>query len=122
MINMVALMIELAAQMWLLGRVLPFMIGSNVPEENQHWKNFLKLLEIVDYLMAPDITEDEVGYLSILIQQHHQEFIRLYTINSAIPKHHFMIHMARLILKYVCIVMHSYTVEPDTCIGISCPL
>lgn len=91
----------IAAQMWLLGRILPFMIGSNVPEGNEHWQNFLTLLEIMDYLMAQDITEDEVGYLSILIQKHHEEFVRLYTNASAIPKHHFMVHMARLTLKYV---------------------
>lgn len=89
-----------AAQMWLLGRLLPFMIGNSIPEGNEHWQNFLSLLEITDYLMAPDITEDEVGYLSVLIQQHHEGFVQLYT-NGAIPKHHFMIHMPRLILKYV---------------------
>lgn len=75
------------------------MIGSYVSEEDEHWKNYLVLAEIMDYLMAPDITEDEVGYLSVLIQQHHNQFVRLYTSASVIPKHHFMIHMPRLILK-----------------------
>ena len=34
-----------------------------------HWKNYLAMVEIVDYLTAPDITEDEVGYLSVLAEE-----------------------------------------------------
>lgn len=92
-------MLFLAAQMWLLGRLVPFMIGDNVSEGDEHWKNYLMILDIVDYLMAYVITEDEVGYVCMLIQQHHNEFKRLYSSASIMPKHHFMIHMPRLILK-----------------------
>ena len=87
-----------AAQMWLLGRLIPFLVGKYVDEDDAHWKNYLMLLEILDYLMAPDISEDEVGYLSFLIMEHHRVFIELYSSSNMIPKHHFMIHMARLIL------------------------
>lgn len=89
----------LAAQMWLLGRLIPFLVGQYVSEDDPHWKNYLMLLEILDYLMAPDIAEDEVGYLSYLIMEHHRVFAELYSSAHMIPKHHFMTHMARLILK-----------------------
>ena len=50
----------IAAQMWLLGRLLPRMVGHLVPTNDEHWLNFLDLLEIVDLLLAPELTEDEV--------------------------------------------------------------
>ena len=77
----------------------PYLIGANVPEGDVNWKNYLQLLEIVDLLMAPEISEDEVGELTLLISQHHTLFSRLYTSSSVLPKHHFMVHMPRLILK-----------------------
>lgn len=88
-----------AAQMWLLGRILPFLIGSFMPHTDECWKNYLQMLEIVDMLLAPEISEDEVSYLHILIQQHHETFVEVYPNASVIPKHHFMLHMPRLILQ-----------------------
>ena len=49
--------------------------------------------------MAPEISEDEVGELTVLIQEHHVKFVQLYSNFSIIPKHNFMIQMPRLILK-----------------------
>ena len=91
--------IVIAAQMWLLGRILPLIIGDMVPEGEAKWKNFLVMMRIVDLLFTPTITEDLVGYLSRLIEEHHNEFKSLYPNNSIIPKMHFMIHMPRLILQ-----------------------
>ena len=88
-----------AAQMWLLGRVLPYMIGEYIPPTDEHWQNYLQLLDIVDLLFAPSITEDEVGYLSVLIDEHHQTFVSLYSNSKLLPKHHYMIHMPRLVIE-----------------------
>ena len=88
-----------AAQMWLLGRVLPYMIGEYVPPTGEHWQNYLQLLEIVDILFSPSITENDIGYLSVLITEHHQTFASLYSNTQLLPKHHYMIHMPRLIQK-----------------------
>ena len=73
--------------MWLLGRVIPYLIGENIPEGDINWKNYLQLLEIVDLLMAPEISEDEVGELTLLISQHDTLFSHLYTSSSVLPKH-----------------------------------
>ena len=85
--------------MWLLGRVLPYLVGGYIPIDDPNWQNYLQLLNIVDLLMAPEISEDEVGELTVLIQEHHVKFVQLYSNSSIIPKHHFMIHMPCLILK-----------------------
>ena len=50
--------------MWLLGRLLPIMIGHKVPEGDDHWLNYLDLLIITDLLLAPELTEDDVAHLS----------------------------------------------------------
>lgn len=63
-----------AAQMWLLGRILPLLIGDLVPEEDEHWENFLKIMDIVNILFSPKITEDNASYLAALIHDHHEEF------------------------------------------------
>ena len=85
--------------MWFLGRILPYMIGEHVPPTDEHWQNYLWLLHIVYLLFAPSISEDEVGYLNVLITQHHQKFVSLYSSSKLLPKHHYVIHMPRLILQ-----------------------
>ena len=87
----------IASQMWLLGRLLPCMIGCHIPEDDEKWLNFLLLLQIVD-IFAPVISEDEVAFLQVLIQQHHETFAVLYPEKSITLKMHYMIHMARIIL------------------------
>ena len=67
-----------AAQMW---RFLPYLIGENIPPTDEHWQNYLQLLEIVDLL-----AEDDVGYLSVLITEHHRIFVSLYSASKA-PLH-----------------------------------
>lgn len=83
--------------MWLLGRILPIVIGDLVPEDDK-WQNFLTMMRIVDLLFCSKTTADHVGYLSRLISEHHHNFVQLYTA-SVIPKMHFMVHMPRLILQ-----------------------
>ena len=57
-----------ASQLWCLGRYLPLLIGDLIPERNENWECFLLLLEIMDILFAPCISEDQVSYLRILIK------------------------------------------------------
>jgi len=85
--------------MWLLGRVLPLVIGDLVPEDDEMWHNFLLMMEIVDRLFSSRVSEDTAVYLGVLIDEHHTAFTSLYPNESVIPKMHFMVHMPRLILK-----------------------
>ena len=88
-----------ASQMWLLGRILPAMVGQFIPREDENWCNVLLLLRITTYLFTPKITSDEADYLAILIEQHHETFRDLYPEESITPKFHYMVHMPRLIKK-----------------------
>ncbi len=85
--------------MWLLGRILPLIIGDLVPQEDQKWENYILLMDIVDILFAPKISTDHTSYLARLINEHHNKFKVLYPDDSIIPKMHFMIHMPRPILE-----------------------
>ena len=89
----------LASQMWTLGRLLPFMVGKFIQRDDEHWENFIILLQITDYLLDPEITADEVAHLKVLIESHHCAFVSLHPGCSVIPKMHYMVHMPRLILK-----------------------
>lgn len=75
------------------------MVGNLIPEDDENWRNYLTLITCMDILLAPCITEDEVAYLQLLIEQHHESFMDLYPDASIIPKMHYMIHMPRLILQ-----------------------
>ena len=85
--------------MWLLARILPLLVGDCVPDDDERWENFLTLMEIVDRLFCPRLTEDDATYLRWLISDHHNDFVSLYPDMSVIPKMHFMIHMPRLIVQ-----------------------
>jgi len=88
-----------AVQMWTLARYLPIIIGHYIPNDDENWINYLSLLDIMDYLVAPCITNDETAYLKILIKDHHINFVQLYPDASIIPKLHYLIHASRLISK-----------------------
>lgn len=78
---------------------MPLIIGENVPEDDEYWMLFLRLMEIVDILFAPSTSEDYAVYVDTLIHDHHQEFRKLYRDASITPKMHFMVHMPRLMIK-----------------------
>ena len=86
-------------QMWTFGRFLPLIIGHLIPEEDEHWQNFIRLLEIMDYLFARTFLAEDCGYLESLISDHHMAFKELYPDVNITMKMHSMIHMPRLILE-----------------------
>ncbi len=93
------MLLTTASQAWTVARLLPFMVGSMVSADDPQWCNFLLMLEIADYLLAPEITEEEVAYVKMRIQEHHDTFVELYPEASVIPKMHYIVHMPRLILE-----------------------
>ena len=97
--NCHCVIVHVASQAWALARLLPFMVGESIPTDNPHWCNFLLMLERADYLLAPEITEEEVACVKVRIQEHHETFKELYPEASIIPKMHYVVHMHRLILE-----------------------
>ena len=88
-----------ASQTILLCRILPFLIGDKVPEDDELWHCFLLLLKIIDLVVSPHISIDNCGLLKVLIEEHHFVFKSVYPNSSIIPKMHFMTHYPEQILS-----------------------
>jgi hypothetical protein len=86
-------------QMWCLGLYLPLLIGEFILEEDEHWEAYCILVQILKIVFAPVISKEQMPYLQVLIQNHHERFKALYPNASIIPKMHYMIHMPRIILR-----------------------
>lgn len=89
-------LISIASQVWLLVRLLPIIIGTEVSNDNEWWANFVLQLDIADFLLAPESSEDEASLLSTMMSDHHEEFIRIYPSASITLKFHYLVHMPRL--------------------------
>lgn len=95
------LFIYLAMQMWTLARFLLLAIGHLIQEDDEHWKNYLCLLDIMDILFARPVTADACAFAEVLLCDHHSKLKELYPNVSITLKLHSMIHMPRLMLEYV---------------------
>ena len=85
--------------MWCLAIHLPILVGNMIPENDDHWEILCCLLQIMRIVFSPSISKDQVPYLQILIEYHHEKFKELYPECSIIPKMHYMVHMPRNILR-----------------------
>jgi len=88
-----------ASQIWLLGRLLPLMVGDYVPEDDAHWICFINILRILCIATAFEITPDAISVLQMLIEDYLYQFNILYP-NSITPKLHYMLHLPRQIQLY----------------------
>ena len=92
-----------------MGRFLPLVIGHKIPEGNEHWQNFLRLLDIMDILFARQIPEEECGYLEVLICCMHMYICQ----NRAFPRiccgepFSFLLEIHRKIDKEFVQVLHE---------------
>lgn len=64
----------IASQMWLLGRLLPLMVGDHVPSNDVNWLCFIDLLRILTIATAFEVTQDSVSILILLIEGYLQQF------------------------------------------------
>lgn len=94
------------------------MVGIKIPESDEHWVNYLDLLRIMDLLLAPRIIEDDICNLAVMISDHHLQFKELYPHATITPKMHYMVHMPRLMLKYVNLMFSINFVHCISCLQI----
>ncbi|CAG2215378.1 unnamed protein product [Mytilus edulis] len=80
--------------------LLPFMIGDKIPDEDQHWNNFLRLIQITVLVISPIASDDTVNSLTQLIYEHNLNFKELYPDVDFTPKLHFMTHFPDQIKKF----------------------
>ena len=99
----------IASQTWCLIRLLPLIIGDLVPQDDACWTNFVNLLTITDYVLAPQSTTGIAGYLEEMICEHHTQFKQLYPDRPLTPKFHYMIHLPHWIRQYNICIFSGYT-------------
>ena len=90
-----------ACEAWTLARMLPLLIGDLVPESDDNWQNYLLLLSITDYVMAPHSTKGIVVHLKSMIAEHHTTFTELYPERHLTPKMHYMVHLPVWMLRCI---------------------
>ena len=76
-----------------LGSYLPLFIGDFLPEN----EDFIRLLNIMDYILAPICIEEIVAYLDHLIELFLLEFTCLYLDSTVTSEMHYCIHYPDLI-------------------------
>ena len=83
----------IAIQTFCLIRNVPLIFGDVVQEGNAHWRLLLLLLQTMNIIFSPVITDGMTGCLKHLIVEHHKLLKDIYPRRKMIPKHHFMIQM-----------------------------
>ena len=79
-------------------RLLPFMIGSYVEKNDNHWECFLQLWDICSMVCVFEVTTSDATYLTWLVEAYLEEFFVLYDVPMT-PKLHYLVHLPRQILE-----------------------
>lgn len=74
-------------------------------EVDEKWKNFLKLLSLMEYIFAPVTTADKTVYMELLIEDFLSDFVRLYPERPLTPKMHYLVHVPMWIRRYIIIFL-----------------
>jgi len=88
-----------ASQSWCLTRVLSLVVGDLVPESDDTWQLYLLLRNIIDIILAPSVSEDDVSLLSVLVAEYLEMRKNLFPNQSLKNKHHHLIHYPTLIRR-----------------------
>ena len=88
-----------ASECWCIIRNIPYIIGHKIPRDEPHWNLLLLLLEIMGIVLAPKVNTDLAHYLSQLIAEHHQTYLKLFPEKRLTPKHHYLVHYPTALIK-----------------------
>ena len=107
--------IQLASQMWLFGRLLPILIGSSVPEDDERCQCSL-ILSILCLHDGLQMTPQEPKLRSTTPTSLYSTLINL--------KMHFLVHAPRIMMEYIehenvtcCYVMYNADLVHSYAIG-----
>lgn len=81
-----------AHENWCLLRILPFLIGDKVPEDDPVWEVLMTLKDVVELVMAPVHTDETLGYMDSKISEHRYRYLNVFPDEKLKPKHHFLEH------------------------------
>ena len=88
-----------AMQMYCLLRLLPIMVGEQVPEEDPYWKFYLELREIVDVLFSQSWTQPLADHYQTILAAHLKNFTVVFPGFTLPPKHHYLLHYGTFAMK-----------------------
>jgi hypothetical protein len=89
-----------AAENWCLLRLFPLIVSKWVVNHKDNvWQFLLQLREIVEIVVSPKVTVDQVAYLKYQVEDYVSARFRLFSSVKLLPKHHFLVHYADLVIK-----------------------
>jgi len=72
------------------------MIGDLIPEDDDVWLFFLNFLEIIEILLACQLSYASIFHLQQLIEKHNSDYVQLFK-DTLKPKHHLLLHYPNII-------------------------
>lgn len=91
-------------------RLLPLLIGSEVPEGDRVWAVLMDLKEVVELALCPSFTDETVDYLAFKISDHRRALLDVFPEVRLRPKHHYVEHYPALI-KCFGPLLHVWTMR-----------
>lgn len=91
-------------------RLLPFLIGSKVPEDDGAWNVLMDLKDMVELIICPVFTDESIQYLQMKIQDHRNMLQEVFPDFTLRPKHHYTEHYPDLICCFGPLV-HLWTMR-----------
>ena len=82
---------------WSLLRLLPLMIGHNIPEGDQAWEILMILKDIVEMVVSSHFTDELIHFLECKISEHRELLQQTFPTYKLRPKHHFIEHYPQMI-------------------------
>jgi len=74
------------------------MIGSHIPQGDEHWEGFLLLWDICNATSAFEVTESDTLKLAWMVEAYLESYTTLYT-TTLPPKFHYLLHLPNQILQ-----------------------
>ncbi len=100
-----------AAQNWWLLRFLPVLIHDRVKDaKDEVWQLALLLRQVVELVCAPALSESQVAYMKVLIEEYIETRHLLLPLKKLRPKHHYLLHYADLTLHFGPLI-HTWTMR-----------
>lgn len=85
---------------WSLLRLLPLMIGRNVPEGDPSWEILMLLKDMLELVMSSCFTEELIHFLECKISEHREVLQKTFPNYRLRPKHHFIEHYPQMIKTF----------------------
>ena len=86
-----------ASEMLTFIKHLPLIIGNDIPKKNKYWEWFLTLRKLIDCFLARTISKCVELEIEELVFFYLRQRRELFPNEKNLPKHHYLIHYARLI-------------------------